>query len=553
MKLRSALAAGLILGLAVGLHAAFHGLGNELPRLFPHLAREVRVAPPPTASDAASAGADEDLPVGEEDPGPPSAAAPIKHSGEVSELDWIPSPSDLASLSPGRKLLSPSRLPDFTRGARPVSEHFEVTPALVPVVDFWKKVYAVYDSDHVVLHDMDHLEIEYGVLDFSDLDRKNLSDADKKAAHDQGIREATERIQAALTELDEWEGLRPLSAEAQSISALFRHVSDPDKYKKAKEGLRTQSGLKDRFAQAIQRSGRYMPLFEEVFAYYGVPKEITRLAFVESMFKERALSKVNAAGLWQFMADSATKYMTVDPNLDERYDPMVATHGAARLLLRNYDLLGTWPLAINAYNSGPGNLQKAIQRLGTKDIGRIVSEYRSSSYAFASRNFYPSFLAALDVYDNQEKYFGRLHKERPWEFDLVELPSTMSFPEVAFLSGASLGELKDFNPAYSDAVLEGRFSLPAGSQVRLPSGRQTTFAARFVQYSTDQVASMATSPTFHVANSGESYANIATRYGIPFQDLRRVNGQADSGDPQVAPTRGQVLLVPRESDLVQDR
>src|SRR6185436_16598117 len=158
--------------------------------------------------------------------------------------------------------------------------------------------------------------------------------------------------QAALSELDEWEGLRPLSEEAQRISKLFQHVHTADKYKKAKEAVRTQTGIKNRFAEAIRRSGRYLPHFEEVFAYYGVPKEITRLAFVESMFRERALSKVAAAGLWQFMSGSAKKYMTVDPNLDERYDPVVATHGAARLLLRNYDLLGTWPLAINAYNSG---------------------------------------------------------------------------------------------------------------------------------------------------------------------------------------------------------
>jgi membrane-bound lytic murein transglycosylase D len=537
MKLRPVLATALVLGLGLGLLATFHGLGNELPRLFPHLAREERVAPPPVViAEEPEAG----LPAGEEDPGPPTAAIPLKRSGEVVALEsgeWT-----------ARKLLSPSRLPDLKHAGRAASESFEPSPALAPVVDFWKKVYAVYDSDHVVLHDMDHLEIEYGVLDFSDIDRRGLSDTDKKAARDAGIREATENIQASLTELDEWEGLRPLSEKAQKVALLFRFISDPDKYKKAKESLRTQTGLKDRFAEAIRRSGRYLPLFEQVFAYYRVPKEITRLAFVESMFKERAISKVSAAGLWQFMAASAHRYMTVDANIDERYDPLVATHGAARLLLRNYDLLGSWPLAINAYNSGPGNLLKAIQKLGTKDIGRIATEYKTGSYAFASRNFYPSFLAALNVYENHEKYFGRIARESPWRFDRIELPTTMGFPEIAFLSGASLSDLKSLNPSFSDAVFEGKFSLPAGSQVRLPVGQQPTFAARFVQYSSDQVASVMASPNFHVVNPGESYTDIAASYGIPFQDLRRANG----GQEEItAPSSGQVLLVPSESGLVQ--
>ncbi|HSA59231.1 MAG TPA: transglycosylase SLT domain-containing protein [bacterium] len=536
MKGRAIAATVLVLGMGAGLHFTFAGLGRELPELFPRLAHETRVAPP--------------IPVVAEDPEPlgeaselepPAAAIPLKLSGEdLAEIE---------NLQAGRKLVSPSRLPDFSHGAHAVSAKFDVPGSIEPIVNFWKKVYAVYDSNQVVLHDMDHLEIEYGVLDFSDLDRRDLPDSEKKAAREAEIGAAAARIKAALAELDEWEGLHPLSEEALRISRLFQHVHDADKYKKAQEGLRTQTGIKDRFAEAVRRSGKYMPLFEEVFAYYGVPKEITRLVFVESMFRERALSKVQAAGLWQFMADSARRYMTVDKDLDERYDPIVATHGAAKLLLRNYDLLGTWPLAINAYNSGPGNLQKAVQKLGTRDIGRIIREFRGGSYAFASRNFYPSFLAALHVYENHEKYFGRILKEAPWKFDPVQLPATMSFPEIAFLSDTPLESLKELNPAYSETVLSGRFSLPAGSQIRLPAGRQPTFASRFVQHSAGQVASILSPPAFHVVTPGESYTDIAARYGIPFQDLRRWNSETDTpGDPSA----GKVLLVPSSSSLVRD-
>ncbi len=554
MKGRAVIGTVLVLGMGAGLHAAFSSLGRELPALFPHLARETRVAPPPPIV------AEDPEPLGESgELEPPAAAVALKRSGEVVD-------EELLALHAGRKLVSPSRLPDFSRAPsasrlrglpRPpasgypdsVAGQFEVTPRLEPIVNFWKKVYAVYDSTQVVLHDMDHLEVEYGVLDFSDLDRQGLTDSEKKAAREAEIGVAVARVKAVLAELDEWEGLRPLSEDAQRISKLFQHVPEGGKYKKAQEGLRTQTGIKNRFAEAVKRSGKYMPLFEEVFAYYGVPQEITRLAFVESMFRERALSKVQAAGLWQFMADSARKYMAVDKNIDERYDPIVATHGAAKLLLRNYDLLGSWPLAINAYNSGPGNLLKAVQKLGTRDIGRIVREYRGGSYAFASRNFYPSFLAALHVYENHEKYFGRIAKEAPWKFDPVQLPATMSFPEIAFLSDTPLESLKDLNPAYAEPVIEGHFALPAGSQIRLPAGRQPTFAARFVQHSASQVASILSPPTFHVVTPGESYTDIAARYGIAFQDLRRINGAAEA---QKGPSQGQVLLVPSASTLVKE-
>jgi membrane-bound lytic murein transglycosylase D len=531
MNRRTVFVTVLIAGLGLGLHQAFSRLGGELPRLFPHLVSEKRVAPPLPPEEF-----EDSLPAGEEDPGPPSAAIPLKKSGEVlSSFETGDAGQTSEDPVTGRKLLSPSRLPDFSRGGLAVSERFDVTPRLVPIVGFWKKVYGVYDSDHVVLHDQEHLEIEYGVLDFSDLDRKGLSDSEKKAQKDAGINSGMAKIQAALSELDEWEGIRPVSEEAQRISLLLRHIPGADKYKKAKEALRTQTGLKNRFAEAVRRSGRYMPLFEKVFAYYGVPKEITRLAFVESMFRERALSKVAAAGLWQFMAASAKKYMTVDPNLDERYDPVVATHGAARLLLRNYDLLGSWPLAINAYNSGPGNLQKAVQKLGTKDIGRIVTEFRTSSYAFASRNFYPSFLAALDVYENHEKFFGRIRKEAPWTFDQVDLPVTMTFPEIASLSGASTGNLKELNPAYSDAVLEGRYALPAGTQIRLPTGTQPVFASRFVDFAASRVA-LQTSPA------------VPPVAGVPLLTRSQIARAGEDETPVDASDKLDALLPPLPED-----
>lgn len=239
------------------------------------------------------------------------------------------------------------------------------------MVDFWRQIYAVYDTKQVVFHNTENLGVQYKVLDFTGLEERQIADSEKKAIRDLTVREELARLRSVYGET-----------------------------------VRAQVGLRDRFLEGLKRSQRTMPAIEEIFQNYGIPREISRLAFVESLFNERAFSKAGAAGLWQFMPGTARHYMTVNHQIDERYNPLVATRGAARLLLKNYNLLGTWPLAINAYNSGPANLQKAISAVGTRDIATIIRGYKGGSYAFASRNFYPSFLAALEIYENQEKYFG---------------------------------------------------------------------------------------------------------------------------------------------------
>ena len=100
--------------------------------------------------------------------------------------------------------------------------------------------------------------------------------------------------------------------------------------------------------------------------------------------------------------------MRVDSVVDERLDPYSATEAAANLMLYNYRLVGTWPLAVTAYNHGPGGLRKAQDELGSSDIAVIVKRYQGKTFGFASRNFYVAFLAALEVDRNADKYFGSI-------------------------------------------------------------------------------------------------------------------------------------------------
>lgn len=518
----------LILSLGTGLHFTFRGLAGELPLVFPHLR---------TVSDSSIS---EPLPLPEkiEEPSFEKVLSP-------SSNETLPPQPVLHPLRVSRRLVpsgTPVNLPLLREGGLHTS--FETPPALEFAVDFWKKIYAIYDTKHVVIHDTDFLNIQYSVLDFTDLSQKDISEIEKKSIRDDKVNEEIDRIKNTLLELSQASSDLSLdlslSPQAKRIAQLFEAIDDPDKYKKAMDRIRSQTGLRDRFLEGLQHSGRYMPLFESIFQSHGVPQEISRLAFVESLFRENAYSKVGAAGLWQFMPSSARRYMNVDRLLDERYDPLVATHGAARLLLRNYETLGTWPLAINAYNSGAGNLLKAISKLGTRDIATIITYYRNGSYAFASRNFYPSFLAALDIYENYEHYFGRVGRDPLLQFDLVQLPATMGFEEVAYLSSTSLQDLKELNPAFTPKAFEGNYAIPAGSQIRIPRGVRTLFAARFID-----LYSGTESPQWHVVQANENLQTIAKKYDLSPHDLQKVNITPSLND-------GQVLLIPKTTNMVSN-
>lgn len=488
--------AGILIGLK--------NLSSTLPKKFPHLDQEsTPVVEVPMMPWEAGLEPVEKVVVTE--PPPPLIA-------EEPKVAEAPSKPQSAKRSV-RKLVTSTALPDLpVNVAATVDQYrthspFIITPSLAAPVEFWARIYGVYTSDNVIIHDTEDLSIVYNVLDFSSLNKRDISDAEKKNIREFEVNKAMSDIKATL---------------------------DPALANR----LRSQTGMKNRFGEGLKRSGRYIVWFEKILAAQGMPTEISRLPFVESLFNEKAFSKVQAAGLWQFMAESARKYMTVNSLVDERYDPLIACHGAAKLLKHNYELLGTWPLAINAYNSGPGNLMKAMNALGTKDIAKIINGYRGGSYAFASRNFYPSFLAALHVYENRKKFFGDMPIESPMEFDSLELPTTMSFPEIAYLSQTTLTQLKSLNPAFESNVIRGAYSLPPGSQVRIPHGTQNIFAARFLDFKAS-----AESADLYIVESGDTYDSIAIEHQLNRETLKNLNALLDTLQD------GNVLRLPQESAL----
>lgn len=278
---------------------------------------------------------------------------------------------------------------------------FPVDGIIQHKIVFWEHIFYKFPSTTTIVHDANHPE---KILDI--IDHESLA-ASKGAA----LKSRVEREKLNELYLKRYitaiERFSKLGNKALDYGAIEQRVYNV--YKRGNDRLselysgnlkiRVQTGLADEFIKAAERAQDYLPYIERVFRAKGVPTRISRLAFVESMFNESAVSKVGASGMWQFMPSTAKMYMNVNHVVDERNSPFIAAKGAASLLKDNYDALKSWPLAITAYNHGTGGISKAIRVVGSRNLGTIVDNYESDMFGFASRNFYAEFMAAANVYD----------------------------------------------------------------------------------------------------------------------------------------------------------
>lgn len=405
------------------------------------------------------------------------------------------------------------------------TERFRPHSSLLPMVEFWRNVYANYDLHHTLLHDSENLELIYGVLNFEGIDDQN------RRAQIESVKKG--QLKGMLLGFDR--GEKPVTAGEKLIFDLFKNSHDRDKFKTAANQIRGQWGQRSRFAEGLVRSGRYLPLIEKIFEGQGVPKEIARLVFVESMFVPRARSRVGAAGPWQFMPATARRHGLVINNvIDERHDPLIAAQAAAHLLRHDYQNLRNWPLAINAYNTGALRMERAAQRLGTRQIHLIIRHFENRNYQFASRNFYPEFLAAWEAVQNYPAYFGNLERGAPVHFEELKLKEAVSPYQLAQKSGTDLEVLKDLNQAYHPHVFQPNGVIPEGYVIRVPHRQKELFASLAKEIRTTEQ-----SVRRYVVQRGDTLHRIANRNRITLSNLKSFNGLIGS---RIRP--GQVLKIP---------
>jgi membrane-bound lytic murein transglycosylase D len=194
-------------------------------------------------------------------------------------------------------------------------------------------------------------------------------------------------------------------------------------------------------------------------------------------------------------------------------------------MLYNYRLLGTWPLAVTAYNHGPGGLRTAQDELGTSDIAVIVKRYQGATFGFASRNFYVAFLAALEVDRNAEKYFGPIARLPDTENTPVQLPDYIAVGALAKAFKVDMGALKVLNPALRPPIWSGSRLVPRGYALRLPGAQsEAEIAAAWARVPPSQRYLAQRNDGAHRVRRGETLAGIAAASGMSLPRLNAANG-----------------------------
>src|ERR1700723_110273 len=337
-------------------------------------------------------------------------------------------------------------------------------PELEHDVQFWVRVYSEIDTNSGFIHDDQNLAVVYETLHFAPNSLPHERQKTVEAARDH-YAEILRRIAGVNG---------PLSAEDQHIRDMWGPEATPSRLVEATDHIRFHLGQSDRFREGLRRSGAWETHIAETLANMGLPAELAVLPHVESSFNPAAYSKVGAAGLWQFMRSTGRRHLHIDNIVDQRLDPYSATEAAANLMLYNYRLLGSWPLAVTAYNHGPGGLRRAQEELGTSNIEVIVKRYQGATFGFASRNFYVAFLAALEVDRHAEKYFGPLMHLPDAPSSVVVLPDYIPVDALAKAFKADLGALKVLNPALRPPIWNKARFVPRGYALRVPGTPQAS-------------------------------------------------------------------------------
>jgi membrane-bound lytic murein transglycosylase D len=414
-------------------------------------------------------------------------------------------------------------------------------------IQFWIRIYSQVTTNEGLLHDESNLGVVYETVHFppnaTPREREAMLDAAKDryaallrrlAVPAMPVTVAAPAPAAAASASEVGvAGPAPTnsaSAEERRILDLWGPEASPARLELASRSIRFQLGQADRFRAGLVRSGAWEAHIADTLANLGLPPEIAALPHVESSFNPAAYSKVGAAGLWQFMRSTGRRYLRVDAVVDERLDPFRSTEAAAQLLAYNYRILGSWPLAITAYNHGAAGMRRARDTVGTDDIGAIARNYRGPSFGFASRNFYVSFLAALEIERNPEKYFGPIERVPEQRFREVSVPAYVPIASLERLLKVDRETLRALNPALQTPVWLGQRLVPRGYKLRLPDKAtdwtSEKLAARLP--ASDQYVAQIESRS-HRVKRGETLPAIAQQYGLGANALAELNGLAVDG------------------------
>jgi membrane-bound lytic murein transglycosylase D len=279
---------------------------------------------------------------------------------------------------------------------------------------------------------------------------------------------------------------------------------------------------------AYQRSGRYRLMIQRVLADEGVPQELIHLAQAESGFIPRAVSRKAAGGMWQFLTWRGQQYGLMQTRYtDDRMDPEMATRAAAHHLHDLYNEFGDWYLAIAAYNCGPGNIEKAVERTGYADFWELRGR---GALPAETTNYVPIILAMTIMEKNAAEYgLEGVQMDPPLEYDTVKTDSVTGLALIADITDTPLNGLASLNPA----ALKGM--LPEGHTLHVPKGMADTVSAALASIPADRRAAW----RMHRVAPDETLAVIGKRYGVTPAGIMAANNLASA-----QPEAGDLLMIP---------
>jgi membrane-bound lytic murein transglycosylase D len=310
-----------------------------------------------------------------------------------------------------------------------------------------------------------------------------------------------------------------------------------------------KSFLKNRkksFSRLMALSEYYFPIFEDAFAKQNVPLEIKYLAVVESALNPKAVSQMGATGLWQFMYGTGKQYdLKIDSYIDERSDPMKATAACSEYMTKMFKIFGDWELVLASYNSGPGNVTKAIRRSGGKTKYWDIRNHLPKE----TQGYVPAFLATMYLFEYHKEH--GINPERAlvknFETDTVQIKNQMSFKQIADLLDIPQSQIQLLNPSYKLNVVPFYQSEP--HFLRLPKDKIATFVNNedkiyaYVNYQSQHKglpkqlalkvtpkgksqlnnAVAASEVQFYKVRKGDNLGTIADKYDVSILDLKKWN------------------------------
>ena len=283
----------------------------------------------------------------------------------------------------------------------------------------------------------------------------------------------------------------------------------------------------------MARAKYYFPMFERYLDQYDIPLEMKYLAIVESALRPDARSWVGATGLWQFMYGTGIQFdLKVNSYVDERQDPVKSTIAACQYLSQLYKIFGDWDLALAAYNSGPGNVSKAIKRSGGYKNYWNIRPFLPRETA----GYVPAFYATMYIFEYADKH--HIYPESPkiyhFETDTIRVKRTISFDQISEKTGINSDLLSFLNPSYKIDIIP--YVKEKNYAVRLPRRDMIEFLEKeeeiYALANEDDAKREKPLPKYfemdkrirYKVRSGDYLGKIANKFGVRVSDIKRWNG-----------------------------